>query len=54
MEVKLKFQEKFYFIINHNKCPSGEKFDEKFILRKSNFHQILPNDDHDHGKIEMV
>ena len=28
--------------IDHNKCPSSEKSDEKCILGKSNFHQILP------------
>ena len=38
----MKFQDKFYDIIDHNKCPSSEKSDEKCILRKSNFHQILP------------
>jgi len=38
----LKFQDKFYDIIVHNKCPSSEKDDEKCILRKSDFHQILP------------
>ena len=42
MEVKLQFQDKFYYIIDHNKCPSSEKSDEKCILRKPNFHQILP------------
>ena len=43
LEVKLKFQDKFYDIIDHNKCPSSEKSAEKCVLRKSNFHQILPS-----------
>ena len=42
LEVKLKFQDKFYVIFDHNKCPSSEKEDEKCILRKSYFHQIQP------------
>ena len=41
----MKFQDKFYDLIVHNKCPSSEKDDEKCILRKSDFHQILPNYD---------
>ena len=45
LEVKLKFQDKFYDIIDHNKWPSSEKSNEKCILRKSNFHQILPSYD---------
>ena len=32
---KLKFQDKFYNIIDYNKCPSSEKEDEKGIFRKS-------------------
>ena len=40
----MKFQDKFYDIIVHNKCPFSEKDDEKCILRKSDFHQILPTD----------
>merc|ERR1712218_12100 len=42
-EVKLKFRDKFYNIIDYNKCPSSEKEDEKCIFRKSYFHQIQPN-----------
>ena len=38
----MEFQDKFYDIIDHHKCPSSEKSTEKCILRKSNFHQILP------------
>ena len=45
LEVKLKFQCKFYNIFDHNKCPFSEKDDLKCILRKSDFHQILPNHD---------
>jgi len=41
-EVKLKFRDKFYNIIDYNKCPSSEKEDEKCIFRKSYFHQIQP------------
>ena len=41
--MKLKFQDKFYNIIDHNKCPSSEKQNQKCILRKSYFHQIQPN-----------
>ena len=36
----MKFQDKFYDIIDHNKCPSSEKSDEKHLLRKSNFHHV--------------
>ena len=43
LEVKLKFQGKFYDIIDHNKCPSSEKENQKCILRKSYFHQIQPS-----------
>ena len=43
LEVKLKFQDKFYNIIDYNKYPSSEKEDEKGIFRKSYFHQIQPN-----------
>ena len=39
---KLKFQDKFYNIIDHNKWPSSEKQDEKCVFRKSCFHQIQP------------
>ena len=42
LEVKLKFQDKFYVIFDHNKCPSSEKEDEKCNLRISYFHQIQP------------
>ena len=38
----MKFQDKFYDMIDHNKCPSSEKSDEKCILRKSNFHHSEP------------
>ena len=44
LEVKLKLQDKFYAIFDHNKCPSSEKEDEKCNLRISYFHQIQPND----------
>ena len=39
----MKFQDKFYDIIDHNKCPSSEKSYEKHLLRKSNFHHSEPN-----------
>ena len=42
LEVKLKLQDKFYAIFDHNKCPSSEKEDEKCNLRISYFHQIQP------------
>ena len=32
----------FSNIIDHNKCPSSEKENQKCILRKSYFHQIQP------------
>ena len=38
----MKFQDKFYDIIDHNKCPSSEKSAEKCILRKSFFHHSEP------------
>ena len=44
LHVKLKFQDKFYNIIDHNKWPSSEKQDEKCVFRKSCFHQIQPSD----------
>ena len=34
LEVKLKFQDKFYNIFDYNKCPSSEKDDEKCISGK--------------------
>ena len=43
LEVKLKFQDKFYDILYHKKCPSSETEGEKCILWKSYFHQIQPN-----------
>ena len=43
MEVKLKFQDKFYDMIDHNKCPTSEKSAEKCILRNSYFHHSEPN-----------
>ena len=43
LEVKLKLQDKFYAIFDHNKCPSSEKEDEKCNLRISYFHQIQPS-----------
>ena len=43
LEVKLKFQDKFYDIFDHNKCPPSETEDEKCIFRKSYFHRIQPN-----------
>ena len=39
----MKFQVKFYDIIDHNKCPSSKKSAEKCILRKSYFHHSEPN-----------
>ena len=42
LEVQLKFQVKFYDIIDHNKCPSSKKSAEKCILRKSFFHHSEP------------
>ena len=38
----MKFQDKFYDIIDYNKCPSSEKSAEKCILRKSYFHHSEP------------
>ena len=38
----MKFQVKFYDIIDHNKCPSGKKSAEKCIFRKSFFHHSEP------------
>ena len=38
----MKFQGKFYDIIDYNKCPSSKKSAEKFILRKSFFHHSEP------------
>ena len=38
----MKFQDKFYDIIDHNKCPSSEKSSEKCILRNSYFHHSEP------------
>ena len=43
LKVKLKFQDQFYDIFDHNKCPSSEKEDENCILRQSYFHQIQPS-----------
>ena len=39
----MKFQDKFYVIFDHNKCPPGETEDEKCIFRKSYFHRIQPS-----------
>ena len=39
----MKFQVKFYDVIDHNKCPSSKKSAEKCILRKSFFHHSEPN-----------
>ena len=39
----MKFQDKFYNVIDYNKCPSSEKEDEKCIFGKSYFHQIQPS-----------
>ena len=41
----MKFQDKFYDIIHHNKCPSSEKSAEKCILRNSYFHHSEPSYD---------
>ena len=41
----MKFQVKFYDIIDHNKCSSSEKSAEKCILRKSFFHHSEPTYD---------
>ena len=38
----MKFQDKFYVIFDHNKCPPSETEDEKCIFRKSYFHRIQP------------
>ena len=38
----MKFQDKFYDIIDHDKCPSSENSTEKCILRKSYFHHSEP------------
>ena len=38
LEVELKFQDKFYNIIDHKKCPSSEKSAEQCIFRISYFH----------------
>ena len=46
----MKFQVKFYDIIDYNKCPSSEKSDEKHLLRKSNFHHSEPN--HEEGTVD--
>ena len=43
LEVKLKFQDKFYDMIDHNKCPTSEKSAEKCILRNSYFHHSEPS-----------
>ena len=39
----MKFQVKFYDIIDHNKCPSSKKSAEKCILRNSYFHHSEPS-----------
>ena len=39
----MKFQDKFYDMIGHNKCPSSEKSAEKCIFRKSYFHHSEPS-----------
>ena len=39
----MKFQDKFYDVIDHNKYPSSEKSAEKCILRNSYFHHSEPN-----------
>ena len=41
----MKFQDKFYDAIDHNKLPSTEKEDKKCVSIKLHFHQILPNYD---------
>ena len=41
----MKFQDKFYDIFDHNKCPPSETEDEKCIFRKSYFHRIQPRHD---------
>ena len=38
----MKFQDKFYDIFDHNKCPPSEIEDENCIFRKSYFHRIQP------------
>ena len=38
----MKFQDKFYDIFDHNKCPPSETEDEKCNVRKSYFHRIQP------------
>ena len=39
----MKFQDKFYDVIDHNKYPSSEKSAEKCILRNSYFHHSEPS-----------
>ena len=39
----MKFQDKFYDVIDHNKYPSSEKSAEKCILMNSYFHHSEPN-----------
>ena len=41
----MKFQVKFYDIIDHNKCPTSKKSAERCILRKSFFHHSEPTHD---------
>merc|ERR1711949_64773 len=36
-EVKLKFRDKFYNIIDYNKCPSSEKEDKKAFSENHSF-----------------
>ena len=38
----MKFQDKFYDVIDHNKYPSSEKSAEKCILMNSYFHHSEP------------
>ena len=38
----MKFQDKFYDILDHNKCPSCEKEHEKCTFRLAYFHRIQP------------
>ena len=40
----MKFQDKFYDVMDHKKLPSSEKEDEKCVSIKLYFHQILPSD----------
>ena len=50
----MKFQDKFYVIFDHNKCPPSETEDEKCIFRKSYFHRIQPSYDHTYSRLRIT